>query len=151
MGSIELVIRPRARRASGSCRRWSLARPVIDVRIGAVRQRRTAMLERSTDKEKGWVLTVAGLGSFMVALDSLGLNTALATLRSDFAAPMHLLQWTVNAYNLSFAVLLMAGAALGDRFGRRRLFVAGLVLFMLASLGCALSTGILSLIMARAL
>jgi EmrB/QacA subfamily drug resistance transporter len=109
------------------------------------------MMEGYTDKEKGWVLTVAGLGSFMVALDSLGLNTALATLRSDLGAPMHLLQWTVNAYNLSFAVLLMAGAALGDRFGRRRLFVAGLVLFMLASLGCALSTGILSLIMARAL
>jgi len=63
---------------------------------------------------------------------------------------MEALQWTVNAFNLSFAVLLLTGAALGDRFGRRRLFATGIALFMASSIACALSTGILALIAARA-
>jgi EmrB/QacA subfamily drug resistance transporter len=86
----------------------------------------------------------------MVALDTQVLTAALATLRADFGAPMEALQWTVNAFNLSFAVLLLTGAALGDRFGRRRLFAAGIALFMASSIACALSTGILWLIAARA-
>jgi EmrB/QacA subfamily drug resistance transporter len=99
---------------------------------------------------KNWTLGVTALASFMVALDTLVLTSALATIRADFNAPMETLQWTVNAYNLSFAVLLLTGAALGDRFGRRRMFAAGIALFMLASMACALSAGILSLIAARA-
>jgi EmrB/QacA subfamily drug resistance transporter len=99
---------------------------------------------------KNWVLGVTALASFMVALDSLVLTSALATIRADFGAAMETLQWTVNAYNLSFAVLLLTGAALGDRFGRRRMFAAGIALFMLASIGCAMSTSILALIAARA-
>jgi EmrB/QacA subfamily drug resistance transporter len=108
------------------------------------------MQEPYDRREKSWVLGVAALASFMVALDSLVLTSALAAIRTDFSAPMAMLQWTVNAYNLSFAVLLLTGAALGDRFGRRRMFAAGIALFVLASMACALSTSILALIAARA-
>jgi EmrB/QacA subfamily drug resistance transporter len=99
--------------------------------------------------QKNWVLGITSLASFMVALDTQVLTAALATIRSDFDTAMETLQWTVNAFNLSFAVLLLTGAALGDRFGRRRLFAAGIVLFVASSVACALSTGILSLIVAR--
>ncbi len=99
---------------------------------------------------RNWVLGVAALASFMVALDTMVLTSALATIRTQFHAPMETLQWTVNAYNLSFAVLLLTGAALGDRFGRRRMFAVGIALFVLASIGCALSQDIVALIAARA-
>jgi EmrB/QacA subfamily drug resistance transporter len=108
------------------------------------------MQEPYDRREKSWVLGVTALASFMVALDSLVLTSALAAIRTDFSAAMAMLQWTVNAYNLSFAVLLLTGAALGDRFGRRRMFAAGIALFVLASMACALSTSILALIAARA-
>jgi MFS family permease len=75
----------------------------------------------------------------MVALDALVVATALSTIRRDLGASFEALQWTMNAYNLSFAVLLLTGAALGDRFGRRRLFVAGLGVFVAASAACALA------------
>lgn len=108
------------------------------------------MRETEMRGDKNWVLGVTALASFMVALDTQVLTAALATLRADFGAPMEALQWTVNAFNLSFAVLLLTGAALGDRFGRRRLFAAGIALFIAASVACALSTGIVALIAARA-
>src|SRR5882757_8850327 len=108
------------------------------------------MQEPYERRDKNWVLGVTALASFMVALDTQVLTAALATLRADFGAPMEALQWTVNAFNLSFAVLLLTGAALGDRFGRRRLFATGIALFMASSIACALSTGILALIAARA-
>src|ERR1700676_3746002 len=95
---------------------------------------------------KNWVLGITSLASFMVALDTQVLTAALATIRAEFGTPMETLQWTVNAFNLSFAVLLLTGAALGDRFGRRRLFAAGIALFMASSVACALSTSILALI-----
>jgi EmrB/QacA subfamily drug resistance transporter len=101
------------------------------------------------NRKKNWTLGVTALASFMVALDALVLTSALATIRTDFNAPMATLQWTVNAYNLSFAVLLLTGAALGDRFGRRRMFAAGIALFVLASIACALSTSIPALVAAR--
>ena len=90
-------------------------------------------------REKNWTLGVTALASFMMALDALIVTTAFATIRHDFNASVETLQWAVNAYNLSFAVLLLTGAALGDRFGRRRLFAAGIALFTLASMACALS------------
>jgi len=100
-------------------------------------------------REKNWTLGVTALASFMMALDALIVTTAFATIRTDFHATVETLQWAVNAYNLSFAVLLLTGAALGDRFGRRRLFAAGIALFTLASMACALSDGAVSLIAAR--
>ena len=61
----------------------------------------------------------------MMALDAMIITTAFAAIRADFGSPVETLQWTVNAFNLTFAVLLLTGAALGDRFGRRRMFAAG--------------------------
>src|ERR1700730_12339122 len=100
---------------------------------------------------KSWVLALASTASFMAALDSLVVTTALGTIRRDLGASIEMLQWTVNAYNLSFAVLLLTGAALGDRIGRRRMFAAGLGLFVAASLVCAMSGNVGWLIAGRAL
>jgi EmrB/QacA subfamily drug resistance transporter len=86
----------------------------------------------------------------MVALDTLVVSTALTTIRTDLAASIEELEWTVNAYNLSFAVLLMTASALGDRYGRRRLFAGGLAFFALASAACALAPDAGTLIAARA-
>ena len=83
----------------------------------------------NTNSHTRWVLVLTGIGSLMAALDTLVVSTALSTIRLDLGASIEQLEWTVNAYNLSFAVLLMTGAALGDRFGRRNLYAAGLVLF----------------------
>ena len=69
----------------------------------------------------------------MAALDTLVVAIALSTIRTDLDVSVAQLEWTVNAYNLSFAVLLMTAAALGDRFGRRRFYAAGVALFTLAS------------------
>ena len=106
---------------------------------------------RETDLRggKNWVLGVTALASFMMALDAQVITTAFATIRGDFAASVETLQWTVNSYNLAFAVLLLTGAALGDRFGRRRMFAAGIFLFALASVACALSGTVAALIAAR--
>jgi EmrB/QacA subfamily drug resistance transporter len=87
----------------------------------------------------------------MTALDTLVVATALSTIRVDLGASIEELEWTVNAYNLSFAVMLMTAAALGDRFGRRRLYAAGLGLFVAASALCALAPDIGWLIAARAI
>ena len=108
------------------------------------------MPESNDRTGKNWVLGVTALASFMMALDAQVITTAFATIRSDFSASVETLQWTVNAYNLSFAVLLLTGAALGDRFGRRRMFAAGIALFVLASVACALSGSARWLIAARA-
>src|SRR5439155_6916153 len=97
-----------------------------------------------------WVLVLTGIGSMMAALDTLVVSTALSTIRVDLGASIGQLEWTVNAYNLSFAVLLITGAALGDRFGRRRLYAAGLGLFAAASAASALAPSVGWLIGARA-
>jgi len=95
------------------------------------------------------VLASTSVASLMVALDLLVVSTALSTIRRELDASIELLQWTVTAYGLSFAVLLMTGAALGDRYGRRRVFVVGLGLFAAASAGCALAPSVSWLIAAR--
>jgi EmrB/QacA subfamily drug resistance transporter len=107
------------------------------------------MQEHRAKGSKNWTLGVTALASFMMALDAQVITTAFATIRRDLGASVETLQWTVNAYNLTFAVLLLTGAALGDRFGRRRMFAAGIFLFALASAVCALSAGAVSLIAAR--
>ncbi|MEV7582092.1 MFS transporter [Streptomyces erythrochromogenes] len=112
------------------------------------------MQEQGTDtKLRGpavWALVLTGVASFMAALDNLVVTTALPAIREDLGGGLEDLEWTVNAYTLTFAVLLMFGAALGDRFGRRRLFIAGLAVFTGASAAAALSPGIEELIAARA-
>src|SRR5438128_11108756 len=82
---------------------------------------------------KGWTLALASLGLFMVALDTLVVTTALPVLRVDLGASLGDVEWTVNAYNLAFACLLLTGAALGERFGSRRMFSIGLFVFIVAS------------------
>src|SRR4051795_8651633 len=102
-----------------------------------------------TTKQR-WILILAALAAFMTALDTLVVTTALSTIRLDLGASVAQLEWTVNAYNLSFAVLLITGAALGDRYGRRNLYAAGLALFSVAWAACALSPNVSWLIAARA-
>jgi EmrB/QacA subfamily drug resistance transporter len=98
-----------------------------------------------------WTLAITSLALFMVSLDNLVVTTALPVIRRDLHATISQLEWTVNAYTLTFAVLLLTGAALGDRFGRRRLFVIGMLLFTGASAFAALSTSANALDIARAL
>ncbi len=104
----------------------------------------------TTTTTQKWVLALTSVASLMVALDVLVVSTALSSIRVHLGASIEELEWTVNAYSLSFAVLLMTGAALGDRFGRRRLFAGGLALFIAASAACALAPSVGWLIAARA-
>ncbi|MCX5559965.1 DHA2 family efflux MFS transporter permease subunit [Streptomyces sp. NBC_00038] len=97
-----------------------------------------------------WALVITSAAGFMAALDNLVVTTALPSIREDLGGGLDDLEWTVSAYTLTFAVLLMFGAALGDRFGRRRLFLVGLAVFTGASAGAAMAPGIDSLIAARA-
>jgi EmrB/QacA subfamily drug resistance transporter len=105
--------------------------------------------EADDKSTKFWVLALASVASLMVALDSLIVSTALTEIGRDFNASIEALEWTVNAYLLSFAVLLMTASAIGDRLGRRRVFAAGLGLFVAASAACALAPDIGWLIAAR--
>lgn len=100
-------------------------------------------------KMQKWTLALSGLASFMVVLDAMVVATALSTIRRDLGASLTGLEWTVNAYLLPFAVLMMAAVALGDRLGRRRVFGLGLAVFALASAACALAPSVGGLIAAR--
>src|SRR5438128_1714903 len=97
-----------------------------------------------------WAFAITSLALFMVTLDNLVVTTALPVIRRDLHASLSQLEWTVNAYTLTFAVLLLTGAALGDRYGRRRLFVLGLGIFTLASAAAALAPSATALDLARA-
>ncbi len=97
-----------------------------------------------------WTFVVTALGLFMVVLDNLVVTTALPSIRVDLGASIDELQWTVNAYTLTFAVLLLTGAALGDRFGRRLMFAVGMGIFTAASAVAALAPSIEALVAARA-
>ena len=98
----------------------------------------------------GWTFTITSIALFMVTLDNLVVTTALPVIRRDLNAGIGGLEWTVNAYTLTFAVLLLTGAALGDRFGRRRVFSIGIAIFTLASAAAALAPSIGALDTARA-
>ncbi|MFC0624121.1 MFS transporter [Kribbella deserti] len=104
---------------------------------------------RATAQQR-WVLALASLGSVVVALDTLVVATALTTIQSQLGASLAELEWTVNAYSLTFAVFMMSAAAAGDRWGRTRTFAVGFALFTVASIGCALATSVGWLIAARA-
>jgi EmrB/QacA subfamily drug resistance transporter len=98
-----------------------------------------------------WTFAIVSVALFMVVLDNLVVTTALPSIRADLGGGLQALEWTVNAYTLTFAVLLLTGAALGDRFGRKRMFVIGLALFTAASAAAALAPSTGALIAARAL
>ncbi|WP_331762663.1 DHA2 family efflux MFS transporter permease subunit (plasmid) [Streptomyces sp. NBC_01420] len=97
-----------------------------------------------------WAILTTSVASFMAGLDNLVIITALPTISEKLGGSLSDLEWTVNAYTLSFAVLMMFGAALGDRFGRRKVFSLGLLLFTGASAAAALAPGVNELIAARA-
>jgi EmrB/QacA subfamily drug resistance transporter len=107
-------------------------------------------MNSQTTRTTAWVVVLTAIGSFMGALDTLVVSTAIPTIRVDLGASVSQLEWTVNAYNLSFAVMLVTAAALGDRFGRRRLYAVGLVGFAVASVASALSPNVGWLIASRA-
>ncbi len=96
-----------------------------------------------------WVIAAASLGSGMAFLDSTVLNVALPALQADLGASVRDVQWTYGAYALVLSALLLVGGTLGDRFGRRRVFVLGAAIFGVASLWCALAPGPAQLIAAR--
>ncbi|HEY3200549.1 MAG TPA: MFS transporter, partial [Actinomycetes bacterium] len=105
----------------------------------------------SADQSRSfWAFLVTGVAIFMVSLDNLVVTTALPAIRTGLGAGLEGLEWTVNAYTLTFAVFLLTGAALGDRFGRRRMFLVGLSLFTLSSAAAALAPDIGMLVAARA-
>jgi EmrB/QacA subfamily drug resistance transporter len=101
-------------------------------------------------RRRGWTLAIVSVGLFMVVLDNLVVNVALPSIHRDLGASIQTLEWTVNAYVLAYAVLLLTGAALGDRFGRKRMFIAGIALFTLSSAAAALAPSTGLLIAARA-
>src|SRR3954451_1052164 len=99
----------------------------------------------------GWTLALVSAALFMVTLDNLVVTTALPSIRVDLGASIGDLEWTVNAYTLAYAVLLLTRAALGDRSGRRRMFVAGLAVSAAAWAAAALAPSPEGLIAARAI
>ncbi|MGH9208238.1 MAG: DHA2 family efflux MFS transporter permease subunit [Acidimicrobiales bacterium] len=105
---------------------------------------------RSSSSTTTWTLVVTSVAAFMVSLDNLVVTIALPTIRTHLHASLESLEWTVNAYTLTFAVLLLTGATLGERFGRRRVFVAGMALFTISSAAAALAPSIGALVAARA-
>jgi MFS family permease len=96
-----------------------------------------------------WTLVIVSLGLFMTVLDNLVVNVALPSIHRDLGASIQTLEWTVNAYVLAYAVLLLTGAALGDRVGRKRMFMVGIGVFTAGSVAAALSPSIGFLIAAR--
>src|SRR5216110_1706263 len=97
-------------------------------------------MTHSIKKHKSlWTFAITSVALFMVTLDNLVVTTALPVIRTDLHASLSQLEWTVNAYTLTFAVLLLTGAALGDRFGRRLMFSIGIGIFTLSSAAAALA------------
>jgi EmrB/QacA subfamily drug resistance transporter len=105
----------------------------------------------SASRRNNWTLAIVSIALFMVVLDNLVVSVALPTIHRDLGASIQSLEWTVNAYVLAYAVLLLTGAALGDRFGRKRMFLLGMSLFTAASAAAALAPSTDLLIAARAL
>src|SRR6201981_4120450 len=92
--------------------------------------------------KRGWTLAIVSIGLFMVVLDNLVVSVALPSIHRELGASIQSLEWTVNAYVLAYAVLLLTGATLGDLLGRKRMFVAGIALFTVGSAAAALSPSI---------
>jgi EmrB/QacA subfamily drug resistance transporter len=105
----------------------------------------------TASRRRGWTLAIVSIGLFMVVLDNLVVSVALPSIHRDLGASIQALEWTVNAYTLAYAVLLLTGAALGDRWGRRRMFMVGIALFTASSAAAALAPSTDLLIAARAL
>jgi EmrB/QacA subfamily drug resistance transporter len=103
----------------------------------------------SDENRRWWTLAAVSFGLFMIMLDNTVVNVALPSIRADLGISISELEWVVNAYALTFGVLLLTGGKLADLIGRRRIYIAGLVIFTGASLWCGLAGGAASLIAAR--
>src|SRR5712692_269564 len=108
-------------------------------------------MDRTERPRPGWALALTSIAFFMVALDALVVITALPAIRVGVGGSLATLEWTVNAYTLTFAAGIITAAALGDRLGRRRMYIVGLLTFTAASALCALAPTAGLLIAARAL
>src|SRR5712692_337329 len=97
----------------------------------------------------GWALLLTSVAFFMVTLDSLVVVTALPAIHRELGGQVSTLEWAVNAYLLVFAAGIITAASIGERFGRRRVYVAGLALFSLASAACALAPSTTRLLASR--
>src|SRR5215469_7364692 len=106
--------------------------------------------EMNSKNRSIWAFVITSVALFMASLDNLVVTTALPSIRDHLHSSLEGLQWTVNAYTLTFAVLLLTGATLGERYGRRRVFVIGLAIFTAGSAAAALAPGIGTLVAARA-
>jgi EmrB/QacA subfamily drug resistance transporter len=106
-------------------------------------------VKASTNRRLGWVVALTSIAYFMVVLDSVVVITALPRMQRDLHVSLSSLQWTLNAYGIAFAAGIITAAALGDRFGRRKVFVTGLAVFTVASVACALAPNLSDLIVAR--
>src|SRR5512133_2901056 len=115
------------------------------------RKERTAMPQGVPDRRLMIAtFAITSLALFMTSLDNLVVTTALPVIKESLDASLSQLEWTVNAYTLTFAVLLLTGAALGDRFGRRLMFSVGLGIFTISSAAAALAPSATALDLARA-
>ncbi len=122
----------------------NIGRPPCDE--GAIR---TAVSDRTHPSCGGWVLAATILGSSMSFIDGTVVNVALPALQSTFSATLADVQWVVEAYALTLAALLLAGGSLGDLYGRRKIFLIGVILFALASVWCGVAATIGQLVAAR--
>ena len=107
------------------------------------------MTHKPANTHLGWVMALTSTAYFMVVLDSVVVITALPRMQRDLHVSLASLQWTLNAYGIAFAAGIITAAALGDRFGRRKVFTVGLALFTFASIACALAPNLSALIVAR--
>jgi EmrB/QacA subfamily drug resistance transporter len=107
-------------------------------------------MQSKIGKHSGWTLAIVSIALFMVTLDNLVVTNALVSIREDLGASLEDLEWTVNAYTLSYAVFLLTAAAVGDRFGRRLVFAVGIGVFTLSSAAAAIAPSTDALIAARA-
>src|SRR6185437_17029451 len=110
-----------------------------------------AATQPCAERSKPWVLAATILGSSLAFIDGTVINVALPAIQSDLAASVAAAQWVVNAYLLLLGALILVGGAAGDRFGRRRIFMLGTVLFTAASMACGLAPNAATLIASRAL
>jgi EmrB/QacA subfamily drug resistance transporter len=122
-----------------------------DQRQATADQRQATAADEPQTRRRAWTLAIVSIGLFMVVLDNLVVNVALPSIHRDLGASIQALEWTVNAYVLAYAVLLLTGAALGDRFGRKRIFISGIALFTASSAAAALAPTVGLLIAARAM
>src|SRR5271168_2039969 len=123
----------------------------MDIKLGTAIVSEAFVPLRMKSAPGRWTLLATILGSAMASLDSTVVNIALPRIEQDLGGGLEALQWTVNAYTLTLAAFLLLGGSLGDRFGRRRVFLLGVIWFAVASLVCAVAPTSGFLIAARAL